>query len=280
MRGCYRAAILALAGIMALGSLLAGCGGKKAQEISLDRVEKGVTVEGVRLAGLTQKQAYEQLNRVAGDKRRAPQNARFDEKTWEIMPERPGVAPDVAETLRRVMAAKPGEKLRLITRPARPGVTREDLQGKIRTIGAFTTIINGDKPDRTENIRITVKDLNHAIVRPGEAFSFNRVVGMPTRARGYKPGIVFEDDGTPKIELGGGMCQVSSTLYNAVLEARLPVLERHKHSRPVSYVPPGRDATVYDDKDFRFRNNRANPVMIRSKVVDYRINIAILERRP
>lgn len=280
MRGCYRTALLALVGVVAIWSLLTGYGSKKAQEFSLDRVEKGVTVEGVRLAGLTQKQAYERLNRMAAGKRRASQNAQFDEQTWEIVPERAGVAPDAAETLRRVMAAKPGEKLRLINHPARPGVTREALQGKIQTIGSFTTINNGDKPDRAENIRITVRDLNHTIVRPGEVFSFNRVVGMPTRAKGYKPGIVFEDDGTPKIELGGGMCQVSSTLYNAVLEARLPVLERHKHSRPVSYVPPGRDATVYDDKDFRFRNNRANPVMIRGRVVDYRINIAILERRP
>ncbi|MGE5575673.1 MAG: VanW family protein [Syntrophothermus sp.] len=266
--------------VLVFSLVLAGCGSKKTPNVTFDRVEEGVTVEGVRLAGLTQKQTHERLSRIAESKRRPALSARFDERTWEIIPGKPGFTPNVAATLRRVMAAKPGEKVRLAANRVEPGVTEEELQSRIRTIGRYTTTIKEDKPDRLENIRITVRDLNYTIVRPGEIFSFNQVVGMPTRAKGYKPGVVFEDDGTTKIELGGGMCQVSSTLYNAVLEARFPVVERHRHSKPVSYVPPGRDATVYDDKDFRFRNNRANPVMIRGRVADGQVSIVILERRP
>jgi vancomycin resistance protein YoaR len=101
-------------------------------------------------------------------------------------------------------------------------------------------------------------------VEPGQEFSFNKTVGMPTEAKGYKKGTVYGDGGVLTEELGGGMCQVSSTLYNVALDTKMEITERHPHSKPVPYVNNGRDATIYDDKDFRFRNTTDKPILIKS----------------
>jgi vancomycin resistance protein YoaR len=123
-----------------------------------------------------------------------------------------------------------------------------------------------------ENIRLTAALLNNAAIAPGDEFSFNRRTGEPTRERGFRPAVVFVD-GREEKELGGGMCQVSSTLYNAVLAAGLRVVERHPHSRPVSYVPPGLDATTYTDKDLRFVNTTRRPLILRALVAGKKLTV-------
>ena len=101
---------------------------------------------------------------------------------------------------------------------------------------------------------------------PGQEFSYNNVLGERTTERGYKIAKVYQE-GQVIDGLGGGICQVSSTLYNAVIKADLEILERKNHSLPVSYVKLGTDATVvYGVIDFRFRNNQQYPVRIESKV--------------
>ncbi len=104
--------------------------------------------------------------------------------------------------------------------------------------------------------------LNGKIVPPGGVLSFNAAVGPRTTARGFISGIVFSgDDKVP--EIGGGVCRAATLLHNAVLAAGLQVVERHRHSQPVTYVPPGRDATVYYGVfDYRFRNNRPDPIRL------------------
>jgi vancomycin resistance protein YoaR len=89
------------------------------------------------------------------------------------------------------------------------------------------------------------------------------VVGAdPKPEDGYLPAPVIDDNGRKVPDYGGGLCQVSTTVYNAALAARLPIVERHPHSKPVRYAPNGRDATVYTDKDLKFRNSRRYPLYL------------------
>lgn len=244
----------------------------------IQRASAGVILEGKPVGGWFRFQVVREVKRQARLKDRSARDARIDDSTWEVVPERTGIRVEVDETVDRVMNAKPGEEVRLVRQEFRPRLVRDALAPRIREISRYSTSLAERGPEQIHNIKLTAKAIDRRILRPSEEFSFNGVVGIPTRELGYKDAPVFNDDGTVKMEPGGGMCQVSTTLYNAVLLAGLPVVERHPHSKPVSYVPKGRDATVYDDKDFRFRNGRKNPIMLRSSVVKGRIIIRILER--
>ncbi len=148
-----------------------------------------------------------------------------------------------------------------------PEVGIEDLGDDIflHTLGHYTSKFNVYNYNRTTNVNIATKKINNVILLPGETFSYNKVVGERTFANGFKEASVYTSAGVIN-GLGGGICQVSSTLYNAVLEANLEIVERRNHRYAVSYVPLGRDATVaYGSIDFRFKNNRKYPI----KVVAY-----------
>ncbi|HBX22316.1 MAG TPA: vanomycin resistance protein VanB [Desulfotomaculum sp.] len=122
-------------------------------------------------------------------------------------------------------------------------------------IAQYSTRFDAGQADRTYNIRVAAAALDGLLIAPGEEFSFNRVVGPRSSEAGYKSAnVIVNNELVPG--LGGGVCQVSSTLYNAVLLANLKIVERNNHSLPVSYVPIGRDATVvYGAVDFKFANN-------------------------
>lgn len=133
-------------------------------------------------------------------------------------------------------------------------------------LAAYSTRFDPNKVSRTYNIRVAAKAFDEQIILPGHEVAFNTVVGPRSSEAGYKnaPVIVNNEivDG-----LGGGVCQVSTTLYNCVLLAGLEIVERYNHSLPVGYIPIGRDATVvYDNLDFKFRNSTDNCIFIKSFV--------------
>lgn len=136
--------------------------------------------------------------------------------------------------------------------------------GYTRLQGSYT-IAFSDREAKTPNFANACRAgyyLNGVVVAPGEVFSFNRAVGPRTREKGFVPGIVFSGK-RQAYELGGGVCRTATLLHNAVLSAGLEVVERHRHGQPVSYVPPGRDATIYYGiLDYRFRNNHSGPIRL------------------
>lgn len=133
-------------------------------------------------------------------------------------------------------------------------------------IAQYSTQFDENQVNRSENIRLAAKALDGKVLAPGERFSFNNSVGERTAEAGYKEAMIIVGDAYEP-GLGGGVCQVSSTLYNAVEIANLQILERHAHSLPVVYVPSGQDATVsYPILDFRFKNNTDSNILIRSYV--------------
>ncbi|MGB9792019.1 MAG: VanW family protein [Thermacetogeniaceae bacterium] len=183
---------------------------------------------------------------------------------------KPGQAVDyqaVIDALSR-MESPYSSKIRLKLRRVEPKVRTEDvLAMKINgLLSSYTTYFDVSNVNRTYNINVAADAIDNIVIKPGEVFSFNRIVGPRSKEAGYKEALVIvEDQFTPGI--GGGVCQVSSTLYNAALLAGLEVLERHNHSLPVAYVPLGRDATVaYGGYDLKFRNNTRGCICIRARV--------------
>ena len=129
-------------------------------------------------------------------------------------------------------------------------------------LAGYTTYFDPSQWARANNLEIALRYLNERVVMPGETFSYNDAIGDTTAAKGYKPAATFKG-GTVVDEMGGGICQTTSTLYNVVLMANLEIVERHQHGLPVGYVPPSRDATVYSPTlDFKFKNNRNYPIKI------------------
>jgi len=135
-------------------------------------------------------------------------------------------------------------------------------------IGEFATPIVDNTPSRLKNLELACAYINGRVLEPGAEFSFNAVVGVRTGERGFEMGYVFV--GNQKQEqIGGGICQISSTLYNAALGAGMEITERHPHMRRVDYVKAGSDATVsYGELDFRFRNARDSAVKIEAYIAD------------
>lgn len=144
----------------------------------------------------------------------------------------------------------------------KPKVTSEKLTVINSRTATYGTSFSTSTANRINNIELATKAINGTILMPGESFSFNETVGERTKARGYKEaGVIIGD----KIEsgLGGGICQVSSTLYNAILKANLKAVERRNHTLPLAYVPKGLDATVdWGHIDFKFKNTSNSPIYI------------------
>ena len=142
--------------------------------------------------------------------------------------------------------------------------------------GAFSTNITDKTPERLNNIQLAVNKLNGATVKPGETFSFNNYIGPRTKETGYQEAIIFDGHGNKTKGYGGGICQISSTLYNAVLASGLEVVERHEHSHEVPYIEAGKDATVsYGADDFKFKNNSNSSITIKASTSDDLLNIVI-----
>ena len=149
--------------------------------------------------------------------------------------------------------------------PVMPRVDAEVLENASeQLIGRYATYYNSANKNRSHNIALAAAAVDSTVVFPGETFSFNRTVGKRTTARGYREAPVIVR-GELSEGIGGGICQVSSTLYNAADNAGMQIVERYSHSRDVSYVPAGRDATVsWYGPDFAFRNPFRYPVLIRA----------------
>ncbi|MCL6561291.1 MAG: VanW family protein [Firmicutes bacterium] len=212
-----------------------------------------------------------------------PQNAGFTvlpDDTVVVISGREGRYVDPTPAYEQVLAilnrgADPVVRLKLKT--LLPEHTTSEIlsMGIDSRLGGFTTTFDPTKTNRVYNITVAAGALNGLLVRPGEVISFNKIVGPRSSEAGYKtaPTIInneFVD------ALGGGVCQVSTTLYNAVLLAGLEIVERHNHSLPVAYVPAGRDATVvYGGADFRFKNNTGKYLYLRTIVGSNQLTIKI-----
>lgn len=144
-----------------------------------------------------------------------------------------------------------------------------------RTLGDFSTKILDYAKGRINNLRLAAAAINGLTLAPGETFSFNAAVGERTAARGYQEATVIID-GEPAKEHGGGVCQISGTLYQAAKAAGLTVTERHDHHKDVHYLPQGEDAAVdYGNLDLKFINNAQTPITLLVSVGNGKVYAAV-----
>ena len=144
--------------------------------------------------------------------------------------------------------------------------TAFSMDGKAVVVSAYATSVNEQPASVKRNISIASSKINGIIIRNGEVFSFNKTVGEATVSNGFMPANVLYRDSIV-VEVGGGICQVSSTLFNAFLISGFTIVERHRHFQPVSYVPLGLDSTIkYGKKDLRVKNTTGSDIRIHCEI--------------
>lgn len=146
-------------------------------------------------------------------------------------------------------------------------------------LATFATELSRAEWARNENVGVAARKLSGVYLAPGAEFSFNRLVGSRTSEAGYQNAPTFTPLG--KLDsLAGGICQLSSTVYNAALLANLEIVERHPHSLTVRYLVPGRDATVSEYADLRFRNSREGPIRLVVELSGRQLKCTIMGAEP
>lgn len=181
------------------------------------------------------------------------------------------------DILARIAAGEYDAVITAEVKETAPEITAAQAREKFQRLGTYSTTTTANK-DRNENVRLAAAALNGKIIQPGEEFSFNLTTGNRTTDKGYRPAGAYVN-GVLVEEPGGGVCQVSSTLYNAVVFSGLKTTERHAHSYEPSYVTPGEDAMVsYDGHsgpDMKFVNNSKTAVGIKTSFSDRKLTISI-----
>lgn len=178
---------------------------------------------------------------------------------------KPGVALDKGK-LENALKNATSDVIEVPAKITQPKMTSEMLKSTILAdeLGKYSTDYSSSSNDRAYNIKLACEKINGYVLNPGEEFSYNEVVGPRTVERGFRIANVYVGN-TVQPGIGGGICQVSSTMYNSVVFADLEITERRNHTLPVAYVPKGRDATVsYGATDFRFKNTTSHPIEIRA----------------
>lgn len=250
------------------------------------RARPGVTLEGRPVGGKVRGEIEDLIGELARDRECLPENANINIDSGKIIPDRPGITIDTPRTLWQVMRARPGEDVGLVTREIKAKITRVDIGAKIHTkgenlqpLGGGVTAIYDDSPERVHNIKLATDYITNISLSPGEEFTFSRVVGNPTRDKGFREAPIIDDAGQFTPRVGGGICQVSSTLYQAACAAGLEVIERHAHSQKVEYTPQGSDAAVVPgEKDLRFRNSHRGTIHILGSASAGEVRFVILAR--
>ena len=192
-----------------------------------------------------------------------PENASYDTEKKEVVDGKPGIEFDVKEAERLWKDAKPGDLVKIPLEVTEPDFKKDDVKELYADkLASKTTSLSGSSSNRINNITLAAQKINGVILEPGQSFSYNTTVGQRTTARGFREAGAYVN-GEVVNEVGGGICQVSSTLYYCALYSNLKITARTNHYFPVAYIESGLDATVsWGQPDFRFENNRTFPVKI------------------
>jgi vancomycin resistance protein YoaR len=217
--------------------------------------------------------ALELYDQVAGEMK----NAGYDSTTDSITPEQVGAEFDVKAAQAALDAAAPGETVEIPAVIQFPTVTADALKAVLfrDVLGEYTTNVSGTT-SRRNNVKLSASTINNYVMNTGDVFSYNGVVGKRTAANGYQPAPAYVKGETVD-EIGGGICQTSSTLYLACLRGNLEITERYAHRYIPSYVPAGMDATVsWGGPDYKFTNNTEYPIKIVTSYVNNKLTVKIL----
>jgi len=209
-----------------------------------------------------------------------PARARYEKGQVSLEPEVSGVQLDVERLVSVVGKAVEGDHtVELPLTTAAKHVPDEALAKIKEVVASFSTHFPTYKRTRCSNIKLAARIIDGTVLMPGEQFSFNGVVGRRTLRAGFKLAGIYKN-GQHDTGIGGGICQVSTTLYNSALLANLPIRRRSNHSLPVAYVPLGQDATVdYGNLDLVFENTYATPIAVSSYYEPGRLTFRLLGQK-
>lgn len=229
---------------------------KKGESVAVRPVRQWVNAES-RIQTLCDKNA-----RLAVDAEVSFSSSGFTYKKGKA-----GLVCDYSKTLARVLDALKGDgrEVELVTREYAPALTVDILKERTKRLSSYTTRFDPTKESRVHNIRLAARKLSGAVVPPHTEFSFNRRVGKRTAENGFKESVVIFD-GEFVNGVGGGVCQLSTTLFNAALRAGMRITESRSHSLSVSYVQPSLDAMVSEYSDLKFVNPHDTPVYLNATV--------------
>lgn len=209
------------------------------------------------------------MSKIYSEIHTEPKDAYFETNPYKIYPDVEGVDLAISvEEAQNLVNSEEKDEYSFDLKITKAEKTVDDLgiEAFPYLISSFTTPYNAGNVNRTTNLRIAAQKINGKVLMPGEEFSYNKVVGKRTVEEGYKDAQIYADGGVVD-GLAGGICQISSTLYNVVLLANLQVTERRNHTYTTSYVAAGKDATVvWGTTDFKFVNSRSYPIKIEASV--------------
>lgn len=172
---------------------------------------------------------------------------------------------------------KEAERTPESTPESTPDRVNVETQKEDEVIGSFITNILDTDPDRVKNLTLCANTLNGVSIEPGQVFSFNGTVGQRTSQKGYEEAKILVENES-EYAVGGGVCQISSTLYNAAMDAGMEIVERHSHSKPIHYVATGKDAAIsWGTLDLKFKNVLSYPVELRMKVTQGQVMAEIIK---
>ena len=204
------------------------------------------------------------IDKIHSEVYKEPQDAYITEDPITVHPHVNGIDFDISIEEAKELIKEDKEEYIIPLKITIANKTLKDLGQEAfpNQLSTFSTKYDSSNENRTTNIKLASEKINNTIIMPGETFSYNQTVGKRTIEAGYKEAGAYAG-GQVVQTVGGGICQVSSTLYNAVLYANLEIVERYNHYFESSYVDAGRDATVsWGTLDFKFKNNRKYPIKI------------------
>lgn len=242
------------------------------EKFSDDTIDISIVTKEAK--NLDYEEFYEKYNRDAKDALYTK-----TEESYIIEPEVVGITLDKSVVKKILSENKDNSGVYEIpAKITKPEITAKMLEDKYvnKIIATYSTSYAGSSSNRIANIALAASKINGYVINPGKRFSYNKVVGPRTEATGFKTAHVYV--GNEVVDgIGGGICQVSSTLYNAAVMADLKIVSRTNHSMPVGYVPLGRDATVsYGSIDFVFENDKSYPISIKASASGSTLTVSIV----
>lgn len=223
----------------------------------------------IELAVKTQEPEKIDIEKVHTEIYKEPKDAYYTQDPFTVYPSENGLDFKVSiEEANNILGDQTADEYTIPLKVLYPNVTTNMIGSEAfpDLLSSFSTKYSVRATARTTNLKLAASKINGTVLMPGETFSYNKVVGARTIAAGYKEAPIYVS-GEVVDGLGGGICQITSTLYNAVVYANLDIVERTNHQFVPSYVTASRDATVvYGSLDFKFKNNRNYPIKINCSV--------------
>ena len=234
------------------------------KKVIMDAIKNG-TSETIEIKTQYKECPEIDIDKIYSEVKTEPQDASYKKDPFEIIPHKNGIDFDLEKAREMLKENKEEYIIDLIIKQPKVLTNQIGSEAFPDLLSSFSTKYDESNRARSNNLKIAMSKLDGYVVMPGETFSYNKSLGKRTVEDGYQYANGFAS-GKVVPMLAGGICQISSTLYDAILYANLEVVERHNHMFQATYVEPGKDATVvYGSLDFKFKNTRSYPIMIKTK---------------